>query len=231
MFHPLRGTLLDLVLERAASINELAVALQRPPSTVAYHVGVLTDADLLRVVRTRRRRAVDERLYGRTARIFYVGAHRPRAAHPHPEPAHGGGRCISACPRGRRPPSDVAPRSDLARSGRRVLAARVRAGRRVLHVAAAGRLGVRLRRRPVSRPTIPRFPTPTPHRLPQMRSAKHRLSLGNDRGSPGFTASARTTVARRTGGRVRSGPRYGRGSRACGPGPRCPDAAVRAATA
>jgi DNA-binding transcriptional ArsR family regulator len=77
MFHPLRGTLLDLVLERAASINELAVAVQRPPSTVAYHVGVLTDADLLRVVRTRRRRAVDERLYGRTARIFYVGAIGP----------------------------------------------------------------------------------------------------------------------------------------------------------
>lgn len=77
MFHPLRSTLLDLVLERAASINELATAVQRPPSTIAYHVGVLADADLLRVVRTRRRRAVDERFYGRTARIFYVGAIGP----------------------------------------------------------------------------------------------------------------------------------------------------------
>ena len=77
MFHPLRSTVLDLVLERAASINELATALQRPPSTVAYHVRVLAGAGLLRVVRTRRRRAVDERFFGRTARIFYVGAIGP----------------------------------------------------------------------------------------------------------------------------------------------------------
>lgn len=76
-FHPLRSTLLDLVLERAASVNELAAAVQRPPSTVAYHVGLLADAGLLRVVRTRRRRAVDERVYGRTAGIFYVGTIGP----------------------------------------------------------------------------------------------------------------------------------------------------------
>ena len=77
LFHPLRSTLLDLVLERAASVKELADAVGRPPSTVAYHVGVLVDADLLTVVRTRRVRAIDERFYGRTARIFYVGAVQP----------------------------------------------------------------------------------------------------------------------------------------------------------
>lgn len=77
MFHSLRGTLLDLVLERAATVRELATAVRRPPSTVAYHVGVLVDAGLLRVVRTRKVRAVDERFYGRTARIFYVGQVEP----------------------------------------------------------------------------------------------------------------------------------------------------------
>ncbi|WP_313557249.1 ArsR/SmtB family transcription factor [Miniimonas arenae] len=71
--HPLRSVLIDLVLDRAASVAELASAVDRPPSTVAYHVGKLVDAGLLRVVRTRRVRAIEERFYGRTARIFYVG--------------------------------------------------------------------------------------------------------------------------------------------------------------
>lgn len=77
LFHPLRSTLLDLVLERAATVGELAAAVGRPKSTIAYHVGVLVDADLLKVVRTRKVRAIDERFYGRTARIFYVGQVQP----------------------------------------------------------------------------------------------------------------------------------------------------------
>jgi len=76
MSHPLRDTLLDLALERAATVNELAAAVERPPSTVAFHVGVLVKAGLFKVVRTRRVRAIDERFYGRTARIFYVGKFR-----------------------------------------------------------------------------------------------------------------------------------------------------------
>jgi DNA-binding transcriptional ArsR family regulator len=70
---PLRATILDLLLERAATVAELAAAVQRPKSTVAHHVNVLVDAGMLRVVRTRRVRAIDERYYGRTARVFYVG--------------------------------------------------------------------------------------------------------------------------------------------------------------
>jgi len=77
MFHDLRGTLLELLHERAATVAELATAVGRPNSTVAYHVGVLVDAGLLKVVRTRRVRAIDERYYGRTARIFYVGTIQP----------------------------------------------------------------------------------------------------------------------------------------------------------
>jgi DNA-binding transcriptional ArsR family regulator len=74
MAHPLRGTILELLLERAATVAELATAVGRPKSTVAYHVDVLVDADMVKVVRTKRVRAIDERFYGRTARLFYVGA-------------------------------------------------------------------------------------------------------------------------------------------------------------
>jgi DNA-binding transcriptional ArsR family regulator len=70
---PLRDTILDLLLERAATVTELAAAVKRPKSTVAHHVNVLVAAGMLRVVRTRRVRAIDERYYGRTARLFYVG--------------------------------------------------------------------------------------------------------------------------------------------------------------
>ncbi|HRW19250.1 MAG TPA: winged helix-turn-helix domain-containing protein [Dermatophilaceae bacterium] len=72
--HPLRTTILQLLHERAATVTELATALDRPKSTVAHHVDVLLTAGLLRVVRTRRVRAIDERFYGRTARLFYVSA-------------------------------------------------------------------------------------------------------------------------------------------------------------
>ena len=74
--HPLRNTILGLLHERAATVSELAVALERPKSTVAHHVKVLTEAGLLQVVRTRRVRAIEERFYGRTARMFYVSVER-----------------------------------------------------------------------------------------------------------------------------------------------------------
>src|SRR5450432_4198530 len=73
MADPLRGTLLDLLLERAATVSELASEVGRPKSTVAHHVNVLLDTGMLKVVRTRRVRAIDERFYGRTARLFRVG--------------------------------------------------------------------------------------------------------------------------------------------------------------
>jgi DNA-binding transcriptional ArsR family regulator len=77
MSHPLRRTILGLLHERAATVSELAVALERPKSTVAHHVKVLTQAGLVQVVRTRRVRAIEERFYGRTARMFYVVERSP----------------------------------------------------------------------------------------------------------------------------------------------------------
>jgi DNA-binding transcriptional ArsR family regulator len=70
----LRGTLLELVLERAATVTELAQAVGRPKSTVAYHVNLLVDSGLFKVVRTQKVRAIEERYYGRVARTIYIGA-------------------------------------------------------------------------------------------------------------------------------------------------------------
>ena len=67
---PLRLHIVDLVLERAMSVTEIADAVGRPKGSVAHHVDVLVDAGLLNVVRTRKVRAVEERLYGRAAKTF-----------------------------------------------------------------------------------------------------------------------------------------------------------------
>src|ERR1043166_6093815 len=74
--HPLRTTIVGLLRERAATVTELAVAVERPKSTVAHHVKVLAEAGLVQVVRTRRVRAIEERFYGRTARLFYIAVER-----------------------------------------------------------------------------------------------------------------------------------------------------------
>jgi DNA-binding transcriptional ArsR family regulator len=84
MADPLRSTILDLLLERAATVTELADALGRPKSTVAHHVRVLLDVGMLQVVRTRRVRAIEERFYGRTARVFFIGRVAPEDIDPPP---------------------------------------------------------------------------------------------------------------------------------------------------
>ena len=66
----LRLTILDLVLERAMTVSDLAERLGRPKGTIAYHVDLLVEVGLLKVVRTRRVRAVEERYYGRTGRTI-----------------------------------------------------------------------------------------------------------------------------------------------------------------
>jgi DNA-binding transcriptional ArsR family regulator len=65
--NPLRALILDLVLERAMSVTELAARVRKPRGTVAHHVDVLVNAGLLKVTATRRVRAINERFYGRTA--------------------------------------------------------------------------------------------------------------------------------------------------------------------
>jgi DNA-binding transcriptional ArsR family regulator len=66
----LRARIVVMLRERAQSISELAAKLGLPKGTVGHHVKVLESAGLVTVVRTRQVRAVTERYYGRTARLF-----------------------------------------------------------------------------------------------------------------------------------------------------------------
>jgi DNA-binding transcriptional ArsR family regulator len=68
----LRARLVGLLRERAASTTELATALELPKGTVAHHLKVLESAGLVRVVRTRKVRALTEKFYGRVARLFVL---------------------------------------------------------------------------------------------------------------------------------------------------------------
>ena len=68
----LRATIIRLLKERAASTTELAGALGLPKGTVGHHLKVLESAGLIRVVRTRKVRALTEKYYGRVARLFVI---------------------------------------------------------------------------------------------------------------------------------------------------------------
>lgn len=67
-----RARIVMLLRERAASTTELAVALGMAKGTVGHHLKVLERAGLIRVVATRRVRAVTEKYYGRVARLYVL---------------------------------------------------------------------------------------------------------------------------------------------------------------
>jgi DNA-binding transcriptional ArsR family regulator len=69
-----RRKILRLLRERAASTTELAEALDQPKGTVAHHVKVLEDTGLIRVVHTRKVRAMTEKYYARVARLYRLVA-------------------------------------------------------------------------------------------------------------------------------------------------------------
>ncbi len=73
LFEETRLRIVDLLLERAATTSELAEALGKPKGTVGHHVGVLEDAGLIRIVRTKKVRAIEAKYYGRTARTYLLG--------------------------------------------------------------------------------------------------------------------------------------------------------------
>jgi DNA-binding transcriptional ArsR family regulator len=68
----LRSRIVSLLRERAASTTELASVLALPKGTVGHHLKVLEKAGLVRVVRTRKVRALTEKYYGRVARVFVL---------------------------------------------------------------------------------------------------------------------------------------------------------------
>ena len=65
-----RTRIVTLLREQARSTSDLAEKLGLPKGTVGHHVKVLEKAGLVQVVRTRKVRALTERYYGRTARLF-----------------------------------------------------------------------------------------------------------------------------------------------------------------
>jgi len=75
-----RTAIIALLRERARSTQQLALELGMPKGTVGHHLKVLEKAGLIRVVRTRQVRAVTEKFYGRTARLFLFETEDPADA-------------------------------------------------------------------------------------------------------------------------------------------------------
>ncbi|WP_256841111.1 ArsR/SmtB family transcription factor [Ornithinimicrobium cryptoxanthini] len=71
LFEETRQAIVALLRERAATISELAAALDKPKGTLGHHMQVLADAGLVHVVRTKKVRALEAKYWGRTARIFF----------------------------------------------------------------------------------------------------------------------------------------------------------------
>jgi len=67
-----RRMIIDLLSERAATTSQLADVLERPKGTVGHHCKALEAGGLIHVVRTGRVRAIEERYYGRTARLYVM---------------------------------------------------------------------------------------------------------------------------------------------------------------
>jgi len=72
-----RTAVIALLRERAFSTQQLSERLGIPKGTVGHHLKVLESAGLIHVVRTRKVRAVTEKFYGRTARLFLFEAEDP----------------------------------------------------------------------------------------------------------------------------------------------------------
>jgi DNA-binding transcriptional ArsR family regulator len=77
MADPFRTQLIQLLRDKARSTQEIAELLGMPKGTVGHHLKVLEAAGLIRVVRTRKVRAVTEKFYGRTARLFLYQTEDP----------------------------------------------------------------------------------------------------------------------------------------------------------
>jgi DNA-binding transcriptional ArsR family regulator len=72
LFEETRIAIVDLLLERAATIKELSETLGKPKGTIGHHVSVLEAAGLIRVVRTKMVRAIEAKYYGRVARTYFL---------------------------------------------------------------------------------------------------------------------------------------------------------------
>lgn len=68
--HPVRHRLVNVLRQRPATLRQLTEALSLAKGTVAYHVGVLQQADMVQVVETRRVRGGTEQYLGLVSEAF-----------------------------------------------------------------------------------------------------------------------------------------------------------------
>ncbi len=68
--HPLRVEILAILNDRMASPNELSKELEEGLSQVSYHVKVLRDFDMIRMVKTEPRRGAVEHYYRASSKVF-----------------------------------------------------------------------------------------------------------------------------------------------------------------
>ena len=67
---PTRSEIIRLLAQRPATTSQLAAALARPRGSIGHHLKALEAAGLIRVVRTRKVRALTEKYYGRVADTY-----------------------------------------------------------------------------------------------------------------------------------------------------------------
>lgn len=72
--HPVRAKILELVGREAMSAKGLAAKLDMTHGKIGYHLGVLSDAELIEVVEERPVRAVVEKFYRTTYEYLHIDA-------------------------------------------------------------------------------------------------------------------------------------------------------------
>lgn len=81
LFDDTRHLIINLLSDKAATVSQLAEVTGTPKGTIGYHVKVLEEAGLVKVVRTEMVRAIEAKYYGRTARMFDLSGVVEGAAH------------------------------------------------------------------------------------------------------------------------------------------------------
>jgi DNA-binding transcriptional ArsR family regulator len=67
---PTRSEIIRLLAQRPATTSQLAATLGRPRGSIGHHLKALEAAGIIRVVRTRKVRALTEKYYGRVADTY-----------------------------------------------------------------------------------------------------------------------------------------------------------------
>ena len=67
---PTRSEIIRLLAQRPATTSQLAATLGRPRGSMGHHLKALEAAGIIRVVRTRKVRALTEKYYGRVADTY-----------------------------------------------------------------------------------------------------------------------------------------------------------------